>query len=214
VSQAEAPDSAVIEIQVKGGVMENRLHIAIADDDCVCRDFLNYALRRMGHEVVCLAENGRELVDYCLQSPPELVITDVQMPELDGITAAAEITWQHNVPVVLISGNCLPAHIESLSHVRVLVRRVKPVSGGDLEKILAEVAALTDAAAAISLNQPIVEGGQDDGSFHCSPQRGPGGIARLLWNDGHRQGAPLQRRPVCDRRPVPVGRQLPRDFVA
>lgn len=145
--------------------MENRLRIAIADDDCVCRDFLNYALRRMGHEVVCLAENGRELVNYCLQSPPDLVITDVQMPELDGITAAAEITWQHDVPIVLLSGNSLPAHIESLSHVHVLVRRVKPVSGGDLDKILAEVAVLADAVAAVSLNQPIVEGGNDDGNF-------------------------------------------------
>jgi response regulator NasT len=128
--------------------MGGHLHIAIADDDGVCREFLYRVLRRMGHEVVCLAENGRQLADYCLHSPPDLVITDVSMPELDGIAAAAEITRQHNVPIVLLSGSDLPAEIEPLHHTQILVRRVKPVSHSDLETVLAEVAAMSDAVAA------------------------------------------------------------------
>ena len=126
--------------------MKSHLHIAIADDDGVCREFLFRTLRRMGHEVVCLAENGRQLADYCLQSPPDLVITDVRMPELDGIAAAAEITWKHNIPIVLLSGSDLPAEIEPLNHAQV-VRRVKPVSRFDLEAVVAEVTAMPHAAA-------------------------------------------------------------------
>jgi DNA-binding NarL/FixJ family response regulator len=126
--------------------MKHHLHIAIADDDGVCREFLFRMLRRMGHEVVCLAENGRQLADFCLKSPPDLVITDVRMPELDGISAAAEITWQHNVPIVLLSGSDLPKEIEPLNHVQVLVRRFKPISLFDLEAAIAE--ALSDTVAA------------------------------------------------------------------
>ena len=128
--------------------MNDRLHIAIADDDGVCREFLVRVLRRMGHEVVCIAENGRQLADYCLHSPPDLVITDVQMPELDGISAAAEITWQHDVPIVLLSGSDLPTAIDELGHARVLIRRVKPVSRLDLERMLPKVMAQADVAAA------------------------------------------------------------------
>ena len=133
-----------------GRAMNNHLRIAIADDDRVSRDFLLRMLLRMGHEVVCVAENGRQLADYCLQSPPDLVITDVHMPQLDGISAAAEITLQHDVPIVLFSGCDLPAEIEQLDHVHVLVRRVKPIARSDLEAVLAEVLTLSDTFAAAS----------------------------------------------------------------
>ena len=118
--------------------MCERLRIAIADDDGVCREFLQLVLGKMGHEVVILAENGQQLVDRCLQSPPDLVITDVQMPRLDGIAAAAAITRQYDIPVVLLSGNELPRAIGLLSHARV-VRRVKPISRAALEGIVAQL---------------------------------------------------------------------------
>jgi CheY-like chemotaxis protein len=87
------------------------------------------------------------------------------MPELDGISAAAEITWRHNVPIVLLSGSYLPAHIEQLKHAQVLVRQVKPVSRPELEKVLAEVTAMSAAVATASSTQPIVKGGYHDGNF-------------------------------------------------
>jgi response regulator NasT len=118
--------------------MGSQLRIAIADDDRLCREFLQFMLLRLGHKVVCGAENGRQLADYCLESPPDVVITDVNMPELDGISAAAEINRCHDVPVILLSGSELPCLIEELSHVRVLVRRMKPFSRFDLEALLAE----------------------------------------------------------------------------
>jgi CheY-like chemotaxis protein len=128
--------------------MKNHLHIAIADDDGVCREFLRRMLCRLGHDVVCLAENGRQLADYCRKSLPDLVITDVQMPQLDGISAAAEITGQHDVPIVLLSGSDLPPRIQQLDHAHVVVRRVKPISGCDLEALLAEVTTRLNTAAA------------------------------------------------------------------
>jgi response regulator NasT len=130
--------------------MNDQLRIAIADDDCVNRDFLLCMLHRMGHEVVCMAENGRQLAEYCLQSPVDLVVTDVHMPELDGISAAAEISRERDVPIVLLSGSDLPVEIEQLDHVHVLVRRVKPITRCDLEAVVAEVMTRSDTFAAAS----------------------------------------------------------------
>jgi CheY-like chemotaxis protein len=130
--------------------MKDHLRIAIADDDGVGREFLFFVLSRMGHDVVGLAENGRQLADYCLQSPPDLVITDVQMPQLDGISAAAEITRLHDVPIVLLSGSDLPREIKQLDHARVVVRRVKPITRRDLEALIAEVLMMPDTVAAAS----------------------------------------------------------------
>ena len=133
-----------------GRAMKDHLRIAIADDDGVGREFLFLVLSRMGHEVVRLAENGRQLADYCLESPPDLVITDVQMPQLDGISAAAEITRRHDVPIVLLSGSDLPREIKQLAHARVVVRRVKPISRSNLEALIAEVPRQPDYVAAVS----------------------------------------------------------------
>ena len=116
--------------------MSDHLHIAIADDDGVTREFLFRTLQHLGHEVICMAENGRQLVDFCLRSPPDLVITDVQMPELDGISAVAEIACQHDIPIVLLSGSDLPRRIDQLANVHVLFRRLKPISRSDLKSLL------------------------------------------------------------------------------
>jgi len=66
------------------------LRIAVADDDRETRAYFQELLPRLGHQVV-VAESGRQLVEQCRLLDPDLVITDIRMPDLDGITAAAEI---------------------------------------------------------------------------------------------------------------------------
>ena len=130
--------------------MKNHIRIAIADDDLESRDFLRRMLLLMGHEVVCVADDGRELADYCQQLSPDLVITDVNMPRLDGIAAAAEITRQHDIPIVLLSGSDFPAEIEELDHAQLLLRRVKPITRSDLQALLTEVMEVSDTLTGAS----------------------------------------------------------------
>jgi response regulator NasT len=128
--------------------MNERLRIAIADDDSVTREFLLRVLLRMGHEVVCVAEDGRELADGCLGVPLDVVITDVKMPRLDGIAAAAEIAWQREVAVLLLSASDLPQRPTELHHVPHLMRMVKPISSRDLEAAIAVVRPVSATAGA------------------------------------------------------------------
>jgi DNA-binding NarL/FixJ family response regulator len=63
------------------------VRILIADDHALFRDGLKSLLKVEGHEVVGEARNGREAIDLARKLKPDVVLMDVAMPEMDGITA-------------------------------------------------------------------------------------------------------------------------------
>jgi response regulator NasT len=84
--------------------MNRPLRIAVADDEAEMRLFVRELLPHLGHEVVAEAATGRELVERCRAARPDLVITDVKMPDMDGIEAAAAVNRDRHVPVILVTG--------------------------------------------------------------------------------------------------------------
>jgi response regulator NasT len=83
--------------------MMQYLRIAVADDEPDMRDYFKKSLSRLGHQVVAVAQNGRELVEQCRAVRPDLVITDIKMPDMDGIDAATQIDRDGPIPVILVS---------------------------------------------------------------------------------------------------------------
>jgi response regulator NasT len=83
--------------------MTQSLRVVVADDEPDMRDYFQKALPRIGHQVVGVAQNGRELVEQCRALRPDLVLTDIKMPDMDGIDAAACIYRERPVPVILVS---------------------------------------------------------------------------------------------------------------
>ena len=78
------------------------LRIAVADDEQDMRDYLKAVLERLGHTVLGPVENGSELVALCRQESPDLIITDVRMPELDGYEATRLIRKKNmDQPVII-----------------------------------------------------------------------------------------------------------------
>ena len=112
--------------------MTRPLRIAVAEDERNMREYLRELLPRLGHEVVAV-EDGRQLVELCRTAPPDLVLTDIRMGEVDGLAAAAEINRDAAIPVILIS-----AHHDDELRARarqeyVMAYLVKPVKQVDLE---------------------------------------------------------------------------------
>jgi len=68
------------------------VRILIADDHALFRDGLRSLLSAQGHEVVGEARNGREAIELAHRVQPDLVLMDVSMPELDGISATRQLT--------------------------------------------------------------------------------------------------------------------------
>ena len=83
--------------------MSSRLRIAIADDERDIAATTSRILPRLGHEIVAIAQNGRDLVERCLASRPDLVILDIRMPEMDGLQALEEICSVQPLPAILVS---------------------------------------------------------------------------------------------------------------
>jgi response regulator NasT len=116
--------------------MSQPLRIAVADDEPDMRDYFRKILPRLGHTVVAVAENGRELVEQCRAVRPDLVITDIKMPDMDGIDAAARIYQEAPVPVILVSAYHDPELIARAEADHILGYLVKPIKQADLQPVI------------------------------------------------------------------------------
>jgi response regulator NasT len=121
--------------------MTKTLRIAVADDEPDMREYFVRILPVLGHEVVAVAKDGRELVSDCRETSPDLVITDIKMgdgpDDLDGIEAATAIVAERAVPVILISAFHDPELMARAQLDHVLAYLVKPVKQADLETAIA-----------------------------------------------------------------------------
>jgi DNA-binding NarL/FixJ family response regulator len=77
--------------------------IVIADDhDLVRQGFRGMLAREEGLEVVGEAQDGLEAVEVCSRLQPDLVLMDVRMPKMDGLSATREIKQRHPKMIVLM----------------------------------------------------------------------------------------------------------------
>ena len=83
--------------------MDTPLRVVVADNDPDMRHFLWHSLTHEGHRVIAIAENGRQLVDGCVLHRPDLLITEVDLPELDGLDAIREVCSHQTVFAIVIS---------------------------------------------------------------------------------------------------------------
>jgi|MDTC01.2.fsa_nt_gb response regulator NasT len=119
--------------------MSRVLKIAIADDETDLRDYLRETLSVLGHQVVGVAATGRELVEQVRSTRPDLVITDIKMPEIDGIDAAIEIYQDGPIPIILVSAYHDRELVSRAGESHVLAYLVKPIGQQDLETAISIV---------------------------------------------------------------------------
>ena len=116
----------------------------IADDEVDMRDYLQKVLPRWGHLVVGVAENGTQLASECRKARPDLVITDLKMPNGDGVTAINEIWQEQLIPVIVISAypQDIPEWLKD--HPLLASVLIKPIKTADLEPVVSRIALSTD----------------------------------------------------------------------
>ncbi|HEY4147503.1 MAG TPA: response regulator transcription factor [Chitinophagaceae bacterium] len=85
--------------------MPNSIRLLIADDHEIFRDGLVLMLSKQPHLVLeGQAEDGQELIDMVKKKPPDIVLTDIKMPRMDGIEATRYIrTWFPQVNIIALS---------------------------------------------------------------------------------------------------------------
>ena len=78
--------------------------ILVIDDEQGIRDLLDTLLRRKGYDVV-LAESGRQGLDLFRRERPDVIVLDLKMPEMDGLTVLRQIkNLDPGKPVIILTG--------------------------------------------------------------------------------------------------------------
>lgn len=109
------------------------LGIAIADDESLMRDYYCSTLPLLGHRVAVAARDGLELIERCRADRPDLIITDIKMPDMDGIDAAREICRADPIPIILVSAYHESDLLDRVRAEPILAYLVKPIKRADLE---------------------------------------------------------------------------------
>ena len=108
------------------------LNIVIADNESLIRMDVREILEEAGHHVVGEAVNGKVALELTRKLKPDLCILDVQMPEMDGITAAKYITKEKLAPVLLLTAFSQEDFVKRATEAGVSAYLVKPVQENNL----------------------------------------------------------------------------------
>lgn len=112
---------------------QSRVQVLVAEDEAIIRLDLAEMLREAGYDVVAEVGDGRQAVDRTRELSPDLVVMDVKMPVLDGISAADEIGRDGIAPVVMLTAFSDKELVERASDAGVMAYVLKPFTLDDLE---------------------------------------------------------------------------------
>ncbi|HEY0119854.1 MAG TPA: response regulator [Cellulomonas sp.] len=104
----------------------------VAEDEALIRMDVVETLKEAGFDVVGEAGNGEEAVALATELKPDVVILDVKMPVLDGISAAEQIVKAHLAPVVMLTAFSQTELVERARDAGAMAYVVKPFSPADL----------------------------------------------------------------------------------
>lgn len=121
------------------------MRVLIAEDDPLIAVGLDGRLRSLGHEPLGPAADGEEAIKLARTDPPDLYLFDIEMPKLDGLEAAAQLTEEGlRRPVVVVTGVDDPTLVERSIATGVSAYLTKPVDTRELQAAI-ELAAARQA---------------------------------------------------------------------
>ena len=104
------------------------MRVLVAEDDPLIALGLCERLRSLGHEPIGPAANGEEAIELAHENQPDLYLFDIEMPNVDGLQAAAELAGEGlRRPVVVVTGVDDPSLIERSVATGVSAYLTKPI---------------------------------------------------------------------------------------
>jgi two-component system, response regulator PdtaR len=113
-------------------VSSESIRVLIAEDEALIRLDLKEMLEEEGYSVVAEVGDGQQAVDRAAELRPDLVILDIQMPVLDGLSAAEQIAAARVAPVIVLTAFSQRELVERARDAGAMAYLVKPFSKNDL----------------------------------------------------------------------------------
>ena len=140
---ASGPADTDGSVTVQAG--DHPLKVLVVDDHPTNRRVVEMILDQVGAERVSV-ENGKEALEAYIHERFDVVLMDIQMPVMDGLTATQKIRLvekeerRPSTPVIILSANAMPEHIEAGRAAGADRHLAKPISAATLLNVIAEVA--------------------------------------------------------------------------
>lgn len=122
------------------------VRVIVAEDESIIRMDIVETMTENGFDVVAEADNGEDAVRLAHELKPGLIVMDVKMPKMDGISAAEEIS-KMGIPVVLLTAFSQTELVQRATEAGAMAYVVKPFTPNDL---------LPAIAIALSRHEQIV----------------------------------------------------------
>lgn len=150
VSLAAVEARPVVESPQSSVAVENWLPILVVEDNLVNQKILQKMLKKLGYDSI-VANDGEEALVTLKKENPSLVLMDVQMPKMDGITCTREIRkgggLNGNVPIIAVTANLLDSQQENCIEAGMNGYLGKPVKLSVLKMTLAKYVPLEKDAS-------------------------------------------------------------------
>ena len=116
--------------------MNPTYRVLIADDEKLVAAGLKAQLEALGYDIVAVVNDGQQAVDVCRKTLPDVVLMDIEMPGLDGLSAARKIVEDPGTPVIILTAHGHPNLIDQAVDDGVLHYLLKPVTSPSLHAAL------------------------------------------------------------------------------
>lgn len=104
-----------------------KMRVLVVDDESLIRMDIVEMLEDVGHEVVAEGENGEQAIELAREYSPDIIIMDVKMPVMDGISAAKVIGDEEIAPVLLLTAFSQNDIVDKANDAGVIAYLVKPI---------------------------------------------------------------------------------------
>ena len=116
--------------------MNRPFRVLIADDEKPVAAGLQGQLETLGYDVVAVVHDGHNAIEVCRRQLPDVVLMDIEMPGLDGLSAARQIVLDPGTPVVILTAHGHANLIDQAVEDGVVYYLLKPVTSPSLHAAL------------------------------------------------------------------------------
>lgn len=113
--------------------------VLLVDDEILIREAIgeNIHWKELGYELIGVCENGKEAIEVIKKTPPDLILSDICMPYVDGIELSKYVYENYpDIKIVIISGYDSFDYAKSAIEYRVMEYVLKPVTASELSEVL------------------------------------------------------------------------------
>lgn len=117
--------------------MDNKQNktVMIVEDDLILNLLYESYLEKLGYDAEGELVYGKTAIEVAQKIKPDLILMDISLEgDIDGITAMEEIRKFSDVPVIYITGNSDPHHVQRAKETDYLDYLVKPIEFNDLKE--------------------------------------------------------------------------------